>query len=104
MLKFIIAEVFEAFLAQTLGIGGGKGITFYTLDRLISEKAIFGGKVIQYNFLGSIITFSGDSESAEKTPYNFFCQKFMLYNFLWSNITFDEIITFFVEKLYSITF
>ena len=71
----------------------------YTLDRLISEKSIFGGKVIQYNFLGSIITFSGDSESAEKTPYNFFCQKVILYNFLWSNITFDEIITFFVEKL-----
>ena len=38
---------------------GGKGITFYTLDRLISEKAIFRGKVIQYNFLGSIITFLG---------------------------------------------
>ena len=56
-------------------MGGEKGITFYTLDRLISEKAIFGGKVIQYNFLGSIITFSEDSESAEKHHITFLAKK-----------------------------
>ena len=57
--KFVYAFSASEASSQNIRNMGGKGITFYTLDRLISEKAIFRGKVIQYNFLGSIITFLG---------------------------------------------